>query len=135
MFDNSFLGRGWSFPLAFSKTGLARMSEHETDIDESLRILMMTYPGERIMQPEFGCRLRDFCFEDLTLRTETLMQNEIKRAILLNEPRVDTERVEIEPTEKEGVLHINVVYVIRSTNSRRNLVFPFYLNEATDASI
>lgn len=135
MFDNSFLGRGWSFPLSFSKTGLVRMSELETDIDESLRILMMTYPGERIMQPEFGCRLRDFCFEDLTLRTETLMQNEIKRAILLNEPRVDTERVEIEPTEKEGVLHINVVYVIRSTNSRRNLVFPFYLNEATDASI
>lgn len=135
MIDSSFLGRGWSFPLAFSKTGFAKMSEHEIDIDESLRILMMTYPGERIMQPEFGCRLRDFCFGNLTLRTETLMQNEIKRAILLNEPRVDTERVEIEPTEKEGVLHINVVYVIRSTNSRRNLVFPFYLNEATDASI
>ena len=110
--DNSFLGRGWSFPVAFSETGSAKMSEHEIDIDESLRILLMTYPGERVMQPEFGCRLRDFCFEDLTLRTETLMQDEIRRAILLNEPRVDAEDI-----------------------GRRNLVFPFYLNEATDANI
>jgi phage baseplate assembly protein W len=133
--DNSFLGRGWSFPVAFSETGSAKMSEHEIDIDESLRILLMTYPGERVMQPEFGCRLRDFCFEDLTLRTETLMQDEIRRAILLNEPRVDAEDIGIEPTEKEGVVHINVAYVVRSTNSRRNLVFPFYLNEATDANI
>jgi hypothetical protein len=133
--DTSFLGRGWSFPLSFSETGMAKMSEHEEDIAESLRILLMTYPGERTMQPEFGSRLRDFCFEAFSLRTETLMQDEIRRAILLFEPRVDVEKIVIEPTEENGVLSVNVAYVIRSTNSRRNLVFPFYLNEATDASV
>jgi len=111
------------------------MSEFEEDIDESLRILVMTYPGERTMQPEYGCRIRDFCFEAFSLRTKTLMQDEIREAILLNEPRVDTERVDVNLTDEQGVLRVNVVYVIRSTNSRRNLVFPFYLNEATDASI
>lgn len=135
MLDNSFLGRGWSFPVAFSETGSAKMSEFDDDIDESLRILLTTYPGERTMQPEFGCRLRDYCFEAFSVRTETLMKDEIGRAILLNEPRVDTESIEIVPTEQNGVLKINVNYVVCSTNNRRNLVFPFYLNEATDASI
>lgn len=135
MIDSSFLGRGWSFPVAFLETGCAKMSEYEEDIDESLRILLTTYPGERTMQPEFGCRLRDYCFEAFSLRTETLMKDEIGRAILLNEPRVDTESIEIKPTEKNGVLKINVNFVVCSTNNRRNLVFPFYLNEATDASI
>ena len=111
------------------------MSEHEDDIDESLRILLMTYPGERTMQPEYGSRLRDFCFESFTLRTETLIKDEIRRAILFYEPRIDTEDIEVVPTEKSGVLKINVAYVVRSTNSRRNLVFPFYLNEATDVEI
>ena len=135
MLDNSFLGRGWSFPVSFSERGGVKMSEYEDDIEESLRILLMTYPGERVMQPEFGSRLRDFCFESFSLRVETLMQDEICKAILLNEPRVDVEKVEIEPMENVSVLRINVAYVVRSTNSRRNLVFPFYLNEATDVNV
>ena len=135
MLDTSFLGRGWSFPVSFSEKGGAKMSEFEDDIAESLRIILMTYPGERTMQPEFGSRLRDFCFESFSLRTETLIKGEIRRAILLNEPRVDVEAVVVEQTEKVGLLNINVVYVVRSTNSSRNLVFPFYLNEATDVSI
>ena len=134
MLDTSFLGRGWSFPLEFSETGSPKMSEHEDDINESLRIILMTYPGERTMQPEFGSHLRDFCFEPFTLRTETLMQNEIRQAILLFEPRVDVENVKIESTETSEVLKITIIYIVRSTNNHRNLVFPFYLNEATDTS-
>lgn len=135
MLDTSFLGRGWSFPVSFSKSGHAKMSEHEDDIEESLRILLNTYPGERTMQPEFGSRLRDYCFEAYSLRTETLIKDEISKSILLNEPRVDVEDIVVEQTDAVGVLRINIVYVVCSTNSRRNLVFPFYLNEATDASV
>jgi hypothetical protein len=133
--DTSFLGRGWSFPVSFSKTGFARMSEHEDDIEESLRILLMTYPGERLMQPEYGSRLRDFCFESFSLRTETLIKAEIRRAVLMNEPRVEIDDISVVQTERIGVLQINVAYVVCSTNNRRNLVFPFYLNEATDANV
>ena len=135
MLDTSFLGRGWSFPVSFSKTGFARMSEHEDDIEESLRILLMTYPGERLMQPEYGSRLRDFCFESFSLRTETLIKAEIRRAVLMNEPRVEIDDISVVQTERIGVLLINVAYVVCSTNNRRNLVFPFYLNEATDANV
>jgi phage baseplate assembly protein W len=133
--DTSFLGRGWSFPVSFSKTGFARMSEHEDDIEESLRILLMTYPGERLMQPEYGSRLRDFCFESFSLRMETLIKAEIRRAVLMNEPRVEIDDISVVQTERIGVLQINVAYVVCSTNNRRNLVFPFYLNEATDANV
>ena len=111
------------------------MSEFEEDIHESLRILLMTYPGERTMHPDFGCRLRDYCFESYSLRLITLIQSEVRRAILMNEPRVDVENVNVMESEKKEVLKVEVVYVVRSTNSRMNLVFPFYLNEATDASI
>ncbi len=135
MLDTSFLGRGWSFPVSFSKTGFARMSEHEDDIEESLRILLMTYPGERLMQPEYGSRLRDFCFESFSLRMETLIKAEIRRAVLMNEPRVEIDDISVVQTERIGVLQINVAYVVCSTNNRRNLVFPFYLNEATDANV
>lgn len=135
MLDTSFLGRGWSFPVLFSKTGFARMSEHEDDIEESLRILLMTYPGERLMQPEYGSRLRDFCFESFSLRMETLIKAEIRRAVLMNEPRVEIDDISVVQTERIGVLQINVAYVVCSTNNRRNLVFPFYLNEATDANV
>ena len=135
MLDTSFLGRGWSFPVSFSKTGFARMSEHEDDFEESLRILLMTYPGERLMQPEYGSRLRDFCFESFSLRMETLIKAEIRRAVLMNEPRVEIDDISVVQTERIGVLQINVAYVVCSTNNRRNLVFPFYLNEATDANV
>ena len=135
MLDTSFLGRGWSFPVSFSKTGFARMSEHEDDIEESLRILLMTYPGERLMQPEYGSRLRDFCFESFSLRMETLIKAEIRRAVLMNEPRVEIDDISVVQIERIGVLQINVAYVVCSTNNRRNLVFPFYLNEATDANV
>ena len=111
------------------------MSEHEDDIEESLRILLMTYPGERLMQPEYGSRLRDFCFESFSLRTETLIKAEIRRAVLMNEPRVEIDDISVVQTERIGVLQINVAYVVCSTNNRRNLVFPFYLNEATDANV
>ena len=134
MRDISFLGRGWSFPVMFLDTG-TKMSEFEEDIHESLRILLMTYPGGRTMRPDFGCRLRDYCFESYSLRLITLIQSEVRRAILMNEPRVDVENVNVMESEKKEVLKVEVVYVVRSTNSRMNLVFPFYLNEATDASI
>ena len=134
MWDISFLGRGWSFPVMFLDTG-TKMSEFEDDVHESLRILLTTYPGERTMRPDFGCRLRDYCFESYSLRLITLIQSEVRRAILMNEPRVDVEHVNVMESEKKEVLKVEVVYVVRSTNSRMNLVFPFYLNEATDASI
>jgi len=126
--DPSFLGRGWAFPPAFDpQTGEAMLVQSEEDIVESLRILMETRPGERVMQPTYGCRLHDLVFDPIDPETETEIEVAISRAILFFEPRIVLDAVHISTEDAlEGSLRIRLDYTIRSTNSRHNVVFPFY---------
>lgn len=130
----SFLGTGWSFPPRFEKrTKRVAMVSEEDDIRESLIILLSTRPGERVMNPLYGCNLDDLIFAPLNLTLKTYVANLIDTAILYFEPRIDLEKVEIsENNDLEGELLIEIDYKIRSTNTRRNLVYPFYRGEGTD---
>ena len=134
MYSQTFLGRGWKFPLKFENGAIA-MSEAEIDIEESLRILLGTYPGERLMRPEFGCRIRDYCFNDYEKATLTQIKKEIKHAITEFEPRVEIENIDVKMEITNEVMEICIYYKVIATNSRRNLVYPFYINEATDTTI
>lgn len=129
--ENSFLGRGWSFPPSFDNvSGGVLMLKGADDIQSSLQVLLSTRLGERVMQPLFGCNLDMMVFEllDTTLKTE--MRNLIQKAILFFEPRINVEKIEIEgQNELNGLILITVNYVVRSTNTRGNLVYPFYLSE------
>jgi phage baseplate assembly protein W len=129
--ENSFLGRGWSFPPTFDNAaGEVLMLKGEDDIQSSLQVLLATKLGERVMQPLFGCNLDAMVFEllDTTLKTE--MKNLIERAILFFEPRINIDKIDIDSqNDLNGVIIITVNYVVRSTNTRGNLVFPFYLSE------
>ena len=132
----SFLGTGWSFPPAFTKDPCrVMMVSDKEDIDQSLRILLSTRHGERIMQPEYGCNLDILLFEPINTTLLSLVKDLIEKAILYHEPRIDLKGIDIN-TERvdEGLLVINLDYVIRSTNSRYNLVYPFYLNESEQHS-
>ena len=126
--NNSFLGRGWSFPPEFKReTKAIKMLEGEADIKSSLEILLSTRLGERIMVPNYGCNLDELLFKPLNLTLKTFVIDLIKTAILYHEPRIDVNKIEIDPTnELEGVLLINIEYTIRTTNSRTNMVYPFY---------
>jgi len=131
--ENSFLGIGWSFPPQFdSRTGELVMSSSEEDIRESLRILLTTRIGERIIQPEYGCDLTDFIFESLNTTTKTYIRDLVETAILYYEPRIDLQQLDFEVNDNEGIVLMHLHYVIRSTNSRSNLVYPFYKNEASN---
>ncbi len=134
MEENSFLGTGWSFPPTFeAKTSQVETSFGEKDIEESLRILLSTRPGERVMNPGYGCNLDDLLFAPLTLTLKTFVGDLIKTAILYYEPRIDAKRITINSgNDLEGELLIEVDYVIRATNSRRNFVYPFYRAEGTE---
>ena len=129
--ENSFLGKGWSFPPTFDNaSGEVQMLQGEDDIQSSLRVLLATKLGERVMQPLFGCNLDAMVFEllDTTLKTE--MKNLIERAILFFEPRINIDKIDVDSqNDLNGVVIITVNYVVRSTNTRGNLVFPFYLSE------
>lgn len=131
---NSFLGRGWSFPPEFKKgTKSVKLLENEEDIKSSLEILLSTRLGERIMVPDYGCNLDELLFKPLNLTLKTYVIDLIKRAILYHEPRIDVNKIAIDPiNELEGELLINIEYTIRSTNSRKNMVFPFYKTEGSE---
>lgn len=133
--DNSkaFLGRGWKFPVNFKKSHKgAVLSQYEQDIRESLNILLSTSRGERVMRPDYGTNVRDLLFEPLDVSTGTLVGEEIKKAILLHEPRVFVDSVVVVQEELNGYLEVKVDYTIIATNTRSNLVYPFYLNEGTN---
>jgi Bacteriophage baseplate protein W len=132
----SFLGTGWSFPPSFTKDPCHTvMVSDEEDIDQSLKILLSTRHGERIMQPEYGCNLDILLFEPINTTLLSLVKDLIEKAILYHEPRVDLKKLEIKTDRvTEGLLLIEGEYVIRSTNSRYNLVYPFYLKESEQHS-
>jgi hypothetical protein len=109
------------------------MVSEELDIEQSLTILLGTRPGERVMRPDYGCNLDQMLFEPLTTTLITLMQETIRTAILYHEARIDLKRVTIAPRAAEsGLVNIEIDYVVRSTNSRYNFVYPFYLEESAD---
>ena len=129
----SFLGRGWSFPPRFDPVkGSINMVQREQDIIESLRILFLTRKGERVMHPDYGCSLHDLVFEPMDSHTTNAIRQAIRQAILFYEARIDLIEVVVETEDwLEGRLSVNLVYTIRATNSRHNVVFPFYFGEGT----
>ena len=109
------------------------MLEDEADIKSSLEILLSTRLGERVMVPNYGCNLDELLFKPLTLTLKTFVIDLIKTAILYYEPRIELNKIQIDPTnELEGVLLINLDYTVRATNSRKNMVYPFYKEEGNE---
>ncbi len=135
--NRKFLGRGWSFPPAFVRDQPSvRMLEDEADIASSLEILLSTTPGERVLQPFYGCNLSELLFETLDTRMKMLMADKVESAILYHEARITLESVKLDDSlELEGVVLIEVVYRVKSTNSRFNFVYPYYRLEGTDINL
>lgn len=132
----TFLGVGWKFPPSFDKeTKTVTLISEEKDIKESLYILFSTRPGERVMQPDYGCDLSILNFEPVSASLIGRIENLINHAILHFEPRIQIDNIDL-LTDKalDGILEINVEYTVRKTNNRANIVFPYYIIEGTDIS-
>ncbi|MEW7277043.1 GPW/gp25 family protein [Aquimarina sp. 2201CG1-2-11] len=132
--DKDFLGRGWSFPPEFN---IAQkevvMTTGNDDIKNSLIILLSTRLRERVMIPKYGCNLEELLFKPLDLTLETEIKDIITKAILYHEPRIDILEINLDNTDElEGEVLIQIDYQIRNTNTRSNLVYPFYKGEATE---
>lgn len=132
--EHQFLGEGWSFPPHFDKqSGELVTTTGVVDINKSLEILLSTRLGERIMLPGYGCDLEDLLFQPLDTTLKTYIKDRIETAILLHEPRIDVDAIELDTTnERNGEVLIKIEYRIRITNSRGNMVFPFYKLEGTE---
>lgn len=129
--DTHFLGSGWGFPPSFERFGgalKARQVAGEEDIRESLHILLSTAPGERVMQPEYGCGLRRMVFGHLDESTVTAIKDVVATAVLRHEVRITLDDVQVDASEMaDGALRLRLDYRVRSTNSRANMVYPYYV--------
>jgi phage baseplate assembly protein W len=127
-YDASFVGRGFFWPMQVDHTGSIRLTDGASDIDASMAVVLATAPGERLMRPEFGCRIWDLLFEPVTANLIGLMAQAVREALAQWEPRVEVDRVDPVPDPRDSALiSITVAYRIKATNDRRNLVFPFYV--------
>lgn len=133
MKDKSFLGTGWGFPPTFSNhSGTVETVSDDADIFQSLHILLSTRLKERVMRSDYGCDLSALLYENITITLLTKIKGIIENAILKYEPRIDLLEVEFFTEDaNNGMINIEVTYRIRATNSRKNYVFPYYLEEGT----
>ena len=123
-----FIGAGWAFPLQTDATGGIALVSREREIEESIRLILGTSPGERPMRPEFGCRIHDFVFAPADAMTASAISAEVTRAVTMWEHRVDVEAVDVlQAPDDQTVFYIDIHYRLKATNSQYNLVFPFYV--------
>jgi uncharacterized protein len=131
-----FIGAGWAFPVTTDATGSIALVTREREIEQAIRLILETAPGERPMRPEFGCRVSDFVFGPANASTAGMLSYEVRRALDRWEPRIDVEDVTVSFDAVDyGTLYIDVRYVIRATNDERNLVFPFYVIPSEQAAL
>src|SRR5262245_43463846 len=123
----TFLGTGWSFPIAPDATGAVAVSADEQSVRESIGLILSTAKGERAMRPDFGCGIHELVFERNTAATAGRVTQAVRDALLLLEPRIQLLDVQVAEPGTGDVMEISIDYVIRATNTASNLVFPFYL--------
>lgn len=123
-----FIGRGITFPMRVDQSGSIAMGNGADDLDANLRVVLITAPGERVMRPQFGCRIWDLVFEPINANTLGLMAEAVRDAVGQWEPRVEVDDVVVLPDpDQQGRVLIDLTYRVRATNDVRNLVHPFYV--------
>ena len=124
-----FLGTGWRFPLLPDETGGLGYTSGEQNVEQSLRILLLTRLGERVMRPDYGSEAPRLVFAPGSEQYLRLLESTVRVAVRDFEPRVELieVRAEAEPADESRVT-VSIDYRVRPTNSRLNLVFPFYLD-------
>ena len=125
---DAFVGKGWRFPLVPDAAGGLGYIEGDANVEQSLRILLLTDWGQRVMRPDFGSKARRLVFAPGSVQYLGLLENTVREAIRDWEPRIELEyvRAETDPNDETRVT-VGLGYKVRRTNTRYNLVFPFYL--------
>jgi phage baseplate assembly protein W len=123
-----YLGQGIAFPLRVNARGEIALAKGERDIEESIRIILTTRPGERVMRPEFGCRAHDLLFEPRTVATEALMRQYVTEALTMWEPRIEVQAVDVfTDPGLDGAMFVEISYLVAATHNERSIVYPFFL--------
>jgi len=127
----AFLGRGWAMPVQLDpRTSAVATTAFEEDVRQSIRIILETAPGERVMRPNFGCGIHELVFTAVDSTAIQRIRSTVEEALRRCEARIDVLSVEVdEAATSEGMLLVEIEYRVRKTNQVGNLVFPFYFRE------
>lgn len=126
--NKEFLGRGLAFPLQVNSRGEIALVTAERDIEQAIRIILGTRPGERVMRPDFGCRASELMFEPRDAATETRLQQYVLEALRRWEPRIEVQEVNVATDPNlDGALFVEIFYFIKATHDERSIVYPFFL--------
>ncbi len=125
---NPIIGSGWSFPPHLDDRGTMALTGDHDEIEQSIRIILGTAPGQRVMRPDFGCRIHELVFAPNNTATAGLAGRYVIEALGQWEPRIELQRVDVTPdAENTDRLVISIDYRVVTTHSNRSLVYPFYL--------
>ncbi len=131
---SDFVGRGFTWPMTVDHTGSIALTTQGGELDHSIRMVLLTAPGERLMRPQFGCRIWDLLFEPVNANLVGLISQAVRDALAQWEPRIEVESVTpVQDDDDSGLVRIAIGYRVRATNDKRNLVYPFYVIPREDA--
>ncbi|MBQ1924813.1 MAG: GPW/gp25 family protein [Proteobacteria bacterium] len=130
MINSRIIGSGFSFPMQIDALGGTELSSDNDNIRQNMMLILGTAPGERMCRPTFGCAIHDILFEPNTLVTAAKIEYEVKKSLLEFEPRISDLEVHAMPDDSEvSRMNVTISYTIRKTNTKANLVYPFYLRK------
>jgi phage baseplate assembly protein W len=122
------VGRGWAFPPRIGVQGGLALTNERAEIEQAIRIILSTSPGQRVMRPTFGCRLQELIFAPNNSQTAARARRYVEDALKMWEPRINVVRVNVGPDpDATNRLLIEVEYKVKTTYDQRSLVYPFYL--------
>jgi phage baseplate assembly protein W len=129
--SNEIVGRGWVFPLRTDLRGRVALTSDRSELDQAIKIILLTPPGQRVMRPSFGCRIHDLIFAPVNSQTMAQARRYVMEALAMWEPRIVVTEVVVRADDHRGgpgnCLLIEIEYQIKATHDQRSLVFPFYL--------
>ncbi len=118
MRKQNIFGQGLGFPPRVGADGRLAWSEGEENVRESIRVILLTEPGERLMRQEFGCGLRRFLFEPNTVTTRALIREAVMGAITAREPRVAVDEVTVATDpEDERLVAVEILFRLVATQA------------------
>jgi len=128
MMGNPMIGRGWQFPPAIDERVVVALTGDTDEIEQAIHIILATSPGQRVMRPEFGCRINELVFAPNNAATAGLAMRYVREALGRWEPRIEVKRVEVNPDPSDrSRLLIVIDYQVSARHNNRSLVYPFYL--------
>lgn len=122
-----FIGTGWAFPPRPDARGNMGLVSGPANVEKTIRIILSTPIGQRVMRPTFGSRLHELVFAPANLETLSLAERYVQEALTFWEPRIELIEIMARPDdERRHVMLIEILYRIKSTHDERSLVYPFY---------